>query len=238
ARDIPRWLDDESQAPALRDALHEAGAEAPSAAQIERWVASAQAAVANGGGLGSSGLGGLHRLWVVLGVAAVLGGGAFGASRLLRASQPQPALKAIEPSAGAISGQPSIPPQPPTADVVTEVPAKPAVPQARRRDARKPSPRIAPEHDPTAEVLLLREAKRALAHTPERAEALLREHLAKYPRGVFAEEREAMLIEADWLLGREARARAGVEHFRKRHANSPYLRRLEHVLMLEEPHAP
>jgi hypothetical protein len=237
-RDIPRWTDHDGEVPAaLRDALGAARAEAPTDVQIEGWIAGAQAAVANGEALGST-LAGAHRLWIALGVASVLGLGAFAASQLMRTSQ-SGSKPAGEPKAAAAPERLQQPVPAPTrasAEPVSEqqpiAAAAPASQQARRSSSVRS--KAAPS-DPTAEVLLLREAKRALPHAPERAQSLLREHLAKYSQGAFAEERDALRIEGDWLLGRTARARAGLERFRKRYANSPYLRRLEHILVPEDP---
>jgi hypothetical protein len=85
--------------------------------------------------------------------------------------------------------------------------------------------------DPSAELALLRRARRALAVTPHRALALAAEHSDKYPRGVFAEERELIAIEALAVIDRAA-AKARARTFALDHPHSVHAARIQ-VLLAE-----
>jgi hypothetical protein len=72
------------------------------------------------------------------------------------------------------------------------------------------------------ELALIREAKVALgAHRPEAAREHLREHARRFPRGVFADEREVLDAEALCALGRRDEARRKARAFAKAHPDSP-----------------
>jgi hypothetical protein len=75
----------------------------------------------------------------------------------------------------------------------------------------------------------LAETRKALASEPGRALALAEEGHARFPRGVFWQEREEAAISALSKLGRSDEAKARARVFVARHPESPYaegLRRL------------
>jgi hypothetical protein len=86
--------------------------------------------------------------------------------------------------------------------------------------------------DPEAELELLRRARGQLANTPQRALEATDQHHAQFRNGVFAQEREAIAIEALVRLGKPARARQRAKAFHSRYPNSAYARRLETIAPL------
>jgi hypothetical protein len=82
----------------------------------------------------------------------------------------------------------------------------------------------------SGEVELLSAAQRALRRTPSQALTLAHEHARRYPDGAFAEERDAVEIEALALLGRIDDARARVNAFMHDYPSSPHRRRLVQLL--------
>jgi hypothetical protein len=103
-----------------------------------------------------------------------------------------------------------------------------AVTDARAASAAQPS-----NGDPGAELELLRNARAALAHAPARTLGLATEHAQRFPDGTFAEEREALAIEALVRLGREPAARARAHALGARFPLSAYARRIESLLAAE-----
>jgi hypothetical protein len=70
------------------------------------------------------------------------------------------------------------------------------------------------------------EARRALPSDPARALELADNHRALYPRGLLAQEREMIAIDALESLGREAAARARALTFLRRWADTSYAAQL------------
>ena len=71
------------------------------------------------------------------------------------------------------------------------------------------------------EMEQFQKAQRALASDPGRALALAQEGHARFPRGVFWQEREALAIRALMKLGRSGEAKARARAFVERHPESP-----------------
>lgn len=86
------------------------------------------------------------------------------------------------------------------------------------------------EQPPPGEVPLLEQAQDALAADPARALELVEEHRRHHPRGMLAQEREVLAIDALLRLGRRAEAEAQAGRFRERHPGSAQLRRIETLL--------
>ncbi len=72
------------------------------------------------------------------------------------------------------------------------------------------------------EMAQLIEARRALASDPGRALALAEDGHARFPRGVFWQEREAAAISALSKLGRSGEAKARARMFVAKHPESPF----------------
>jgi hypothetical protein len=66
-----------------------------------------------------------------------------------------------------------------------------------------------------------------LPSNPGQALALGREHERVFPRGVLGQEREVLVIDALWRLGRKVEARALARSFAARHPNSVHGPRVE-----------
>jgi len=76
---------------------------------------------------------------------------------------------------------------------------------------------------------LLRAARAALATEPARALALAREHERRFPRGVLAQEREVITIQALAAMGEGDAARKKAEGFDEKYPGSPHRNRVDEV---------
>lgn len=100
-----------------------------------------------------------------------------------------------------------------------------AAPRARPRvTATSTAPHPSAQDD---EVSLLQRAQRSLLARPALALALASDHQRLFPAGLFAEEREAIAIEALQRLHRRAEADARQQLFYRRYPHSTYRQRLE-----------
>lgn len=111
-------------------------------------------------------------------------------------------------------------PQPP--------PAALPKPKASVRASSEPQkPALVTQPTAADEVSLLVRARRLLHAQPERALALTDQHSAAHPRGVFAEERELLAIEALRQLGRHEQANQRIAKFLAEFPSSAHRRRIE-----------
>ncbi len=83
-----------------------------------------------------------------------------------------------------------------------------------------------------SEVELLRRARTALASRPREAFALTEQHRGHYPEGVFAQERDALAIEALLRAGDTDAARRLAQSFVAAHPSSPHAHRFRETLGL------
>jgi hypothetical protein len=83
-----------------------------------------------------------------------------------------------------------------------------------------------------SEVELLRRARVALATRPREAFGITQEHRALYPHGMFAQERDALAIEALMRAGDGAAARKLAEQFVREHPDSPHAHRFRETMGL------
>lgn len=86
--------------------------------------------------------------------------------------------------------------------------------------------------DVPSEVELLRRARTALASRPREAFTLTEQHREHYPRGVFAQERDALAIEALLRAGDTDAARRLAQSFISAHPSSPHAHRFRETLGL------
>jgi len=118
------------------------------------------------------------------------------------------------------------------ASIEEVVPQPPAAPSLDSGSAR-PRPAAVPRQprgsgDSEAETKLVVAAGAALVRDDaEAALALTREHLAQFPNGAHAEERDRIAIEALARLGGVERARAAADRFFLRYPRSIYRSRIE-----------
>ncbi|HYP90796.1 MAG TPA: hypothetical protein VEQ59_21665 [Polyangiaceae bacterium] len=104
---------------------------------------------------------------------------------------------------------------------------------APRASSRPHAPGIEPststEPDET-ELSLLRQAQQAAASDPSRALSLTALHLARFPSGVLAQERDVIAIDALLRLGRSSEARARARAFEQSYPGSAHAQRLHELL--------
>jgi hypothetical protein len=206
--DPPRLADGGAGAPVeLCDLLAGARRDVPTAGELERLaaglpllapIATAPAPAAASGVLGKS----LASL-VVAGV--LVGGGVW----LSRAPEPPPAHQA------APAPRTAPPAAAPTAQSVTP-------PADSARAAPEPPARVGPN-----EATLLRQAQASLRNDPARALSLTREHRRRFPRGVLAQEREVIAIEALSRLGRPDEAKKAATDFTELYPDSAHRKKVE-----------
>lgn len=122
-----------------------------------------------------------------------------------------PRLEATDDDVASETVLPAVPSPPPRA--AGRAPARPGV--ARRESG-----------DGLSETVLLEQARAALQSRPAAALELTRRHQARFPRGVLAQEREVIAIEALQRLGRKTAARARAAEFERRYRGSVHQPRL------------
>jgi hypothetical protein len=100
---------------------------------------------------------------------------------------------------------------------------------------RAPVARASRSSPALAEASLLDRAQAALGSDPAAALTLTREHQRRFPRGVLAEEREVIAIEALQRLGRREAASARALAFERRYHGSVHRPRLERSTATSSP---
>lgn len=186
--------------------------------------------------------------WPYLGGASIL---LVGALQLLRLEAAAPAPASAPPTvnptaAPVVLTAPSAPvvPHLPVAvsarpiELPAEVPAEASPPRPRGVRLGPAVPASAPASpqapDAPSELALLRPALAALPSQPTRALELAEQHAAEHPRGVFAQEREAIAIDAYLALQRTAAAEARVRRFLAAYPRSPHAPRMRALLGQQE----
>jgi hypothetical protein len=91
-------------------------------------------------------------------------------------------------------------------------------------------PNAAARADSAAEIALIERAQGLLDRQPTAALTALLEHERQFPRGILAEERDALRVEAERALGRTSQAIAHARAFCAQYPNSPQTRTLERWL--------
>lgn len=112
----------------------------------------------------------------------------------------------------------------------TESPSVRTTRRARRPAPRRPrEPSSGNEDRLREEMLLLERARRQLGTDPARAVALAQEGERRFPRGLFSEEREAIVVLGELGLERP-NARARAERFLRAHPRGPLSNRIRRTL--------
>ncbi len=106
---------------------------------------------------------------------------------------------------------------------------------AHEQEEPRQAPVIARARPPTPDSLpseeeLIFEARRAIPRDLARASSFLTRHARLYPRGVMAEERDALAIEMLLARGERERAAARLASWRRRYPNSAHALRLDRML--------
>jgi hypothetical protein len=152
-------------------------------------------------------------------------------------SAPAPTQPVIETASSSAPGKPASAASPPAA---TALPAPPpaadeidpgSAAMADRAAASRALPRgkarpAAAPRRAGSETALLEQARAALHSRPALALELTRRHQARFPRGVLAQEREVIAIEALERLGRKDAADARAAEFERRFRGSVHQPRL------------
>ncbi len=81
--------------------------------------------------------------------------------------------------------------------------------------------------DEGLELDLVSRAQKAVKSTPAEALRLCEEHARRFPRGSLSQEREALAIEALFVLGRRDEAKSRAARFKQAYPASGHLRKLE-----------
>jgi hypothetical protein len=225
-KDPPPLADASSEAPeSLRSLLRSAKADVPTAADLARLEAKLGPLLSGSGAPATTpGLSGLGKASLAVLGGLVVAGGLYLASRPA-AHAPAPVPPAEAPPA-PVAPEGAAPAPAPAPDIApsAEEPASPAA----EPTAAAPKPEgAAARPSPVPEDQLLERARRALASDPNRALALTREHARSYPRGVLAQEREVIAIEALKRLGRTGEADTRRGTFEQRYPQSAHRRNLE-----------
>jgi outer membrane protein assembly factor BamD (BamD/ComL family) len=86
------------------------------------------------------------------------------------------------------------------------------------------------------EAQLLGTAQQRISQGDARgALSVLAEHQKQFPRGALSLERQATVAIAHCLSGQTSKGRGEAERFRRKHPNSPMVKRLESACKLESP---
>jgi hypothetical protein len=174
--------------------------------------------------------------WVLLGAAALVGAAALsqlGGGATATVDAPR------APSAVVASPEPATPATPDDTETTPvlrpdDLPAAPPAraPSAARRGAAPGDPASTSEGE---EIALLARAHEALPANPEESLALCREHERAFPGGHFAQEREAVAIEALVYARRTAEAERRWAAFQNRYPASSHRRHLESLFATGAP---
>lgn len=254
-RDPVRLVDEGSEAPGyVRAALEAARGDGPRPDQLERLARR----LPHGGGSGPvppaappgvpaaarPAPGVLGKALAV--ILALLGGGALFLSLKgspLPAVPPPPPPEPAESAVAAPVEQPfGAPPASAASAVAIEAPAPSVSATPRAAPRTTASAAGAPgmtassaAEEGESEIRLLQRAQDALGSSPARALQIANEHIARFPRGVLAQEREVIAISALTALGRTSEARARAARFLAAYPRSAHRRRLE-VLIGDSSH--
>jgi cytoskeletal protein RodZ len=130
-------------------------------------------------------------------------------------------------------------PEPPTRDDRDGIEPANGHTNGHAKLSQPPSRPVAPESTFEEELVLIKQAKVDL-DSGRTASALrrLNEHGARFPRGVFASEREALRILAQCSSGASASSRSSAERFVRTHPRSPLVDRVSRACGLQRTETP
>jgi hypothetical protein len=223
----PRLLDLGGIPPSLAESLRAAGRDGFEEASAARVAAG----VAEGiGSAGASGAGSAGASTMVGKVAAgVVGTGILVGGLWLAARSGEPAQSPPEPVTATQSAQPPAVVATGVASAMASGTAKVEAAAATRTMA-SPADGMSAASSLAEEHRLLRAARSALAGAPARALALTREHERRFPRGVLAQEREVIAIQALAAMGEGEAARKKADGFDEKYPDSPHRRGVGEVV--------
>jgi hypothetical protein len=124
------------------------------------------------------------------------------------------------------------PREPEAAVLVAPVKRRALAPASRQPAATEAEPVVLPEPEVSgpSELALMKQAQALTGTNPTQALALCAEHQQRFARGVLAEEREAIAVEALLRLGQKTEAQARARRFLRDHPGSAYRARMQTAL--------
>lgn len=172
------------------------------------------------------------------GVALLLLAGGVAAWRLWPAPvEPAPVMPPPAPVVIAVAPPPAPEPALPEEEAPAIEPARPARAAARAERelpneavAESPEEEAPPEAARPSEIALLRAARSLLSSDPRGALSNLEDHETFYPNGVFAEERDALTVQALLGMGRRAEAQRRADQLFAAHPDTAHRARLLELL--------
>jgi hypothetical protein len=222
-----RWSESGSDTdPVLRSVMRYAKTQEPTPEQVRELLRATRAATGQAPSVFSLRMRRRGKS-VLFALAAIVAGGASWAAYRVYGDEPKPS-SVVAPTV-------QVPAPKPSAEVVhrraaVTQPEPQATPSAvfAPEEAPKASSKVPPRRvqEPEDELAVLEEARRLVPNNPAAALALTRDHAVRHPAGTFAEEREALAIEALRRLNRIEEASARLRAFEERYPRSPYRRRL------------
>lgn len=226
--DTPRRLFDEAEG-LLRDAIDAAREDLPTDDQLDALAAKLGPLLGGGpgggggggGAVASTGLGGLKIAGGLVGVAAAAVVAVYVAREPAADETAAPAPVEIADASLAVDASETI-------ALVVDAGVDAGVEVVAEPTQRRPRPRDAPPPaEPVPEIELLRRAQDALTASPADALRAAEDHARAYPRGMLAQEREVIAIDALVRLGRRSEAEARAARFRERWPTSAQVRRID-----------
>jgi hypothetical protein len=246
----PRLFEAEEAPAELRDWLRRAQGDVLSSAEAEQLVQLVESRMMAPPAKvpGFRGVRGSHTVGKFLAGLVVVGFGVGGWYMASRSPSSGPAVIELPGGKPQGSGAPALVPEPtlvapaPTLDEHASSPVaakSPHVVHSRSWDrdtvhstsVATQTPEGATERAHTDEFTLLRSARQAIAAHPDLALALTDEHVHYFPKGMLAQEREAIAVEALVELGRASQAHIRARTFLATHPESPYRHRIQAALL-------
>ncbi len=194
------------------------------------------------GGFTSGLLAKLGAAKLALGLGAVLT--TAGGTAVWWSSQSTSPLAVSSAAGSSAAGMQSSPNAPPVLVNPATLPEEPVVEAASKVVSTRPrgAESSTPPGRPTLKSSLEEEAQllataqqRISQGDPRGALSVLSQHAKQFPRGALSLERQATVAIAHCLSGQTARGRGEAERFRRKHPNSPMVKRLESACKLDSP---
>jgi hypothetical protein len=225
-----RWSDPSSDVdPVLRSVLRYGGELGPDSSQLQRLLRATEAGTTPAA---VSRRARTSRRWatvLAVGLAAAFSGAAwarFAGHWGAPPQEPAPAPSLAPPRGAPASRPASFPAAPPPASIASIEPIPVASPTAKAPPVPSARPETLPAPSAEQDAALLQQARAAVSRDPARALTLTRDHQVRFAASALAEERQALLIEALFRLGRRDEAARELEAFEAHYPRSPYRRRL------------
>lgn len=172
-----------------------------------------------------------YRTVILLAAALLLVGGVALAIAFKRSSTPAAGLNVMPPAESTMR-TPNVEPGAEAESVVpsAELPGTAPLPLAPSGSAPPAASPSVSEPDPLEEERLLRRGREVLASNPAQALAITQEHVQRFRKGMLAQEREILAIDALVRLGRQQEAASKAMAFVRANPRSAYHERLRALI--------